>query len=61
MLFRSLIRGFARYCTDLVLLGGAVAVAVGAGMIYLPAGLIAGGVLAIAGAVLSSLGGGGEK
>jgi hypothetical protein len=30
-------------------------------MIYLPAGLIAGGGLAIAGAVLSSLGGGGEK
>lgn len=47
--------------TDLVLLGGAVAVAVGAGMICLPAGLIAGGVLAIAGAVLSSLGGGGER
>ena len=44
-----------------VLLGGAVAVAVGAGMICLPAGLIAGGVLAIAGAVLSSLGGGGER
>lgn len=41
--------------------GGAVAVAVGAGMICLPAGLIAGGVLAIAGAVLSSLGGGGER
>ena len=36
------------------------AVAVGAGMIYLPAGLIAGGVLAIAGAVLANLGGGDE-
>ena len=58
---KNLIRGLARYCTDLVLLGGAVAVAVGAVMIYLPAGLIAGGGLAIAGAVLSSLGGGGEK
>ncbi|MDE7011041.1 MAG: hypothetical protein K2O93_07490 [Oscillospiraceae bacterium] len=58
---KNLIRGLARYCTDLVLLGGAVAVAVGAGMICLPAGLIAGGVLAIAGAVLSSLGGGGER
>ena len=55
---KNLIRGLTRYCTDLVLLGGAVAVAVGAGMIYLPAGLIAGGGLAIAGAVLSSLGGG---
>lgn len=58
---KNLIQGLAQYCADLVLLGGAVAVAVGAGMIYLPAGLIAGGVLAIAGAVLSSLGGGGEK
>lgn len=58
---KKLAEGLARYCTDLVLLGGAVAVAVGAGMIYLPAGLIAGGGLAIAGAVLSSLGGGGEK
>lgn len=57
---KNLVKGLARYCTDLVLLGGAVAVAFGAGMIYLPAGLIAGGVLAIAGAVLSSLGGGGE-
>ena len=58
---KNLIRGLARYCADLVLLGGAVAVAVGAGMIYLPAGLIAGGGLAIAGAVLSSLGGGDKK
>ena len=58
---KNLIRGLARYCTDLVLLGGAVSVSVGAGMICLPAGLIAGGVLAIAGAVLSSLGGGGER
>lgn len=55
---KDLIRVLARYCTDLALLGGAVAVAVGAGMIYLPAGFIAGGVLAIAGAVLSGLGGG---
>ena len=42
---------------ELVLLAGAAAVAVGAGMIYLPAGLIAGGVLAGAGAVLSMWGG----
>lgn len=55
---KNLIRGLARYCTDLVLLGGAVAVAVGAGMIYLPAGFIAGGALVITGAVLSILGGG---
>lgn len=35
------------------LLGGVVLVAVGAGMIYLPAGVIAGGGLLAAGAVLS--------
>ena len=49
-----------RYAADLVLVAGAAAVSVGAGLIYPPAGLIAGGLLAIAGAVLSSLGGGGE-
>ena len=57
---KKLLNGLSKYGTDLVLLGGAVAVAVGAGMIYFPAGLIAGGVLVIAGAVLSSLGGGGD-
>lgn len=55
---KNLLKGLARCGIDLVLLGGAAAVAVGAGMIYFPAGLIAGGALAIAGAVLSSLGGG---
>lgn len=55
---KNLLKWLSRYCTDFVLLGGAVAVAVGIGMIYLPAGLIAGGVLTIAGAVFSSLGGG---
>lgn len=58
---KNLLKGLARYCTELALLGGAVAVAVGCGMIYLPAGLIAGGALAIAGAVLSGLGGGDGK
>ncbi len=55
---RKLIKNLAQYAIDLVLVAGAAAVAVGAGMIYLPAGLITGGVLAIAGAVLSSLSGG---
>ena len=55
---RKLIKNLARYAIDLVRVAGAAAVAVGAGMIYLPAGLITGGVLAIAGAVLSSLSGG---
>ena len=35
--------------------------AAGAGLMYLPAGLIAGGLLAIVGAVLSILGGGGGR
>lgn len=58
---KRLLKALARYCNDLALLGGAVAVAVGAGMIYLPAGFIAGGVLVMAGAVLSSLGGGDSR
>ena len=48
----------AKYTPDLALVAGATAVAVGAGMIYLPAGFIVGGVLAMAGAVLASLEGG---
>ena len=55
---RHLKRARGRYGADLVLVAGATAVAVGAGLIYLPAGLIAGGLLAIGGAVLSILGGG---
>ena len=55
---KKLLNGLSKCGADLVLLGGAVAVSVGAGMIYFPAGLIAGGVLAIIGAALSSLGGG---
>ncbi len=58
---KKLMRAIARYCTDLVLIAGATAVAVGAGMICFPAGLITGGGLAIAGAVLSELGSGGEN
>ena len=53
-------KGLARYAGDLVLVAGAAAITVGAGMIYLPAGLIAGGVLAIACVILNSLGGGDE-
>ncbi len=50
---KKIVIGLARNLAELTLLGGAIAIAVGAGMIFLPAGLIAGGVLAIAGAVLS--------
>lgn len=45
---------------DLILLAGAAAIATGAGMIYIPAGLIAGGVLAIVWWTLDSLSGGGD-
>ena len=43
-----------------VLLAGAASIAAGAGMIYLPAGLITAGVLAIAWWALDSLDGGGK-
>ena len=46
---------------ELVFLSGAAAISIGAGMVYLPAGLIAGGVLAVAGAVISMFGAGDEK
>lgn len=44
-----------------VLFFGSAAVSVGAGMIFLPAGLIAAGVLAIAWWVLNSLDGRGDE
>ncbi len=46
-----------RYGAGLLLTGGAVSLAAGAGMIYPPAGWIAGGLLAMAAGVLSILGG----
>lgn len=54
---KRLCAALRRCAADILLILGAAAVAVGAGMIYLPAGLISGGVLAIAGAVLESIGG----
>lgn len=50
---RRIAIGLARHLAELALLGGAAAVAIGAGMIFVPAGIITGGVLAMAGAVLS--------
>ena len=49
-------KALSRRGAELVLAAGAAAVAVGAGLIYLPAGLIAGGALAMAGAVPSAMG-----
>lgn len=54
---KNLVKGLMGHLGELVLLAGAAAVSVGCGMIYLPAGLIAGGALAIIGAVLSMWGG----
>lgn len=50
---KKLVKGLVRNLNSLVLLGGAAAMAVGAGMIYLPCGFLLGGGLAVAGAVLS--------
>ena len=50
----------ARHAAEVLLTVGAAAVSVGAGMVYLPAGLICAGALAIADAVLLCLGGGEE-
>ncbi len=54
----NLKKGLARFASDLALILGGAAVSAGAGMIYLPAGVIVAGALMIAGVVLSSLGGG---
>ena len=45
------------YSTEICLLTGATLVSVGAGMGYLPAGVITAGVLILAGGVLSCIGG----
>lgn len=47
---------FVRHGPGLILLAGSASVALGAGMLCLPAGLITGGVLAIAWWVLDCLG-----
>lgn len=58
---KKIANGFMKHLAELALLGGAAAVAGGVGLIYPPAGLIAGGGLAIAGAVLSLWGEEAEK
>lgn len=55
---KALKDGVAAYATELMMGAGAALVSVGAGMIYLPAGIITAGVMLLAGAVLSCLGGG---
>lgn len=53
---RRIAKVLAENVSTLVLLAGAAVASVGAGMIYLPAGFITGGVLVMAGAVISMLG-----
>ncbi len=55
---KALKDGVAAYATELVMVAGAALVSFGAGMIYFPAGIISAGVMLLAGAVLSCLGGG---
>ena len=50
---KRLVKSLVANLNSLALLTGAAVVAVGTGMIYLPAGLIVGGGLMMAGAVLS--------
>lgn len=53
---KRVVNSLVTHFSTLVLLAGAAAVTVGAGMLALPAGFITGGGLAIAGAVLSMWG-----
>lgn len=53
---KGIAKTLATHLAELILVAGAAAVAVGAGMISLPWGFIVGGGLAIAGAVLSIYG-----
>ena len=55
---KALKEGVAAYATELAMASGAALVSLGAGMIYLPAGIITAGVMLLAGAVISCLGGG---
>ena len=55
---KALKEGIAAYATELVMLAGATLVSLGAGMIYFPAGIITAGVMLLAGATISCIGGG---
>lgn len=54
---KNIARSLAGHLAEIVFLAGAAAVSVGCGLVYLPAGLIAGGVLAMTGAVIAMAGG----
>lgn len=56
---KQLKKALVRYANDLVLLAGCGAVVLGAAILNPSAGLITGGLLAIVGATLNSMGDGG--
>lgn len=58
---KELKKAVAEYATELVMAAGASLVSLGVGMYSVPAGVIAAGAFLLAGAVLNSLGGGGDK
>lgn len=58
---KELKKAVAEYATELVMAAGASLVSLGVGMYSVPAGVIAAGSFLLAGAVLSSLGGGSDK
>lgn len=51
---------WSRWGADALMVAGAAVITAGITMIYLPAGLIAGGIMCIIGGVLAALDGGGE-
>lgn len=55
---KKFMQAIAKHLPDMVLVAGAAAIAVGIGLIYLPAGVIAGGILAIAGVIFAGFGAG---
>lgn len=57
---RKIAKTIAEHLAEIVFVAGAVVLSVGVGMIHLPAGLIAGGALAMTGAGISLMGGNGR-
>ena len=57
---REIAKTIAAHLAEIAFIAGAAALATGVGMIYLPAGLIAGGALAMVGAGISMMGGNGR-
>ena len=58
---KRILSALRRALPELLLITAGLLVAAGVWMIYPPAGLIAAGVFLLAGAVLSALGGGGDR